>query len=300
MSFLYTWSGCSGKLQKCVTWRERWKKEQETEIKKKDCDGKIVQTSLVWTVIGLTIRTAYPLTHSAIWGVLNGPFSVGIRVSFVRLSPSMAAPCFVPGSTLDLHDVLLSFKTVNSHHLLSASYFQHPDHLSLQPEPITSPCMPSLPLSPLHSPSLPVVLRPVSLTLPDSSLKGRNRTPDSVTIIQNNKPCLLPNYTVFFLSSPLVTTPHETIHPCILCMKALIAIVSSQSNVWNIMRNKDIFGRFFNFDLNPQYIFLNLLPTYENKDLQPRHFWWKSSTCSRLQLGRFWGIPWKSSPGSDL
>lgn len=140
--------------------------------------------------------------------------------------------------------------------------------------------MPSLPLSPLHSPSLPVVLRPLSLTLPDSSLKGRNRTPDSVTIIQNNKPCLLLNYSHSFLSSPLVTTPHVSIHPCILCMKALIAIVSSQSNVWNFMMNTDVCGRFFNFDFNPQYIFLNLLPTYENKDLQTRHFWRKSSTCS--------------------
>lgn len=61
-----------------------------------------------------------------------------------------------------------------------------------------------LPPSPLYSPSL----RPVSLTLPDSSLKRRNRTPDRVTIMQNNKPCLLPNYwDSFFMLPPCYHPP---------------------------------------------------------------------------------------------
>lgn len=79
----------------------------------------------------------------------------------------------------------------------------------------------------LSSPSLPVVPRPLSLTLPDSSFKRRNRAPAWATAMQSNKPCLKPNYCwdVFIyipsLHLPFLLPPYLPIHPCIVCMNAL-------------------------------------------------------------------------------
>lgn len=162
----------------------------------------------------------------------RGSFSVIIKVSFVPQCPSMPATHFMSTSTLDLHNKLLSFQTVDSHLLLSAflstpSPYRTSTHSNLL---LLSAFLPlsyfplSVPL-PLSSPSLPVVLRPVSLTLPDSSIKRRNKAPGSDTVMQNNKLCLPPNFCSdpFFTPRPPAAATHLFIHPCVVCMKNLIA-----------------------------------------------------------------------------
>lgn len=98
--------------------------------------------------------------------------------------------------------------------------------LQLKPIPVALPSLPLLPLFVpllLSSPSLPVVLRPLSLTLPDSSFKRRNRAPAWATAMQSNKPCLKPNYCwdVFIyipsLHLPFFAAPIFT-HPSVHCL----------------------------------------------------------------------------------
>lgn len=171
----------------------------------------------MWSVNGLT---AWYLSspcdmRGPEW--VSGSFSVIIRVFFVLLSPERAATRFMPASTLDLQSILLFFQTVDSNlslsvFLLSASLsstWANPLLLLLRlpsPFPFSAVC-------PLY-PSLPVALRSVSLTLPDSSLKRRNRAPVWVTMMQNNKPCLQQNYCSdpFFTSSDLFSPPDASLH----------------------------------------------------------------------------------------
>lgn len=169
--------------------------------------------SVRWSAIhiGEEIYLFFFLTHNVIWVILKG--SEGLSLSGSPLSPQSLSlvSCLTRPSTFITCCCLSKLPTPISRYL--SFYFLTLTSLSsTQTNPLLLSAVIPLPLfrcfvpHPLSSPSLPVVLRPVSLTWPDSRLKRRNRAPGWATMMQDNKPCLPlhSHWDPFFKSSPLL------------------------------------------------------------------------------------------------
>lgn len=172
-----------------------------------------------------------------------------LRLSVIGRDPEWVSLCryggpfcpsepLIPAVTPDLHNMLLSFQTVNFHLSLSVSPFCNLAIIFSQSQSAHAVRLPPPSLPPLP-PSLPVVLRPLSLTLPDSRLKRRNRVRERLTMMLYNKPCLLPNCSSdpFFCAPlpplpalPLQNPPHVSVHPCPVCMQT----ASFSSPLWSL------------------------------------------------------------------
>lgn len=164
--------------------------------------------------------------------------------------------------------------------------FLQPCHRFSQSQSDHTVRLPPPSLSPLP-PSLPVVLRPLSLTLSDSRLKRRNRVRERLTMMPYNKPCLLPNCSSFlFFTSPQTPPPKPSpcypfIHVQFVCKQPAFQV---QSDFWDCRDEQE--NQSFRMTSSLQFlIFINriMLRICE----QTFFLILEKPICSRCGLGNF-------------